>query len=74
MPSDQNETALRLYGREVKVTRYDHGGARFYVDDESGRGLVADTYSLVATDFVVEALRRAEEGCPECNAYGESFL
>ena len=65
----ENETALRLYGREVKVTRYEHGGARFYVDDESGRGLVADTYSLVATDFVVEALRRAEEERLNCSTW-----
>ena len=59
-PEKRDVTALRLYGREVKVTRYDHGGARFYIDDENGRGLVADTYSLVATDWLIKALRKHE--------------
>ncbi len=49
-------TALFLDGRKVTLTRYDHGGARFSIEDSDGRELVADTYSKQATDFLVAAL------------------
>lgn len=46
---------------QVQVTHYDHGGARFFIENEEGRHLFADTYNGGATAFLEEALAKVRE-------------
>jgi hypothetical protein len=53
----EGETKPLRTSENLRIARYEHGGARIYFENGRDRELVADTYQLEDRELVYEAIK-----------------